>query len=213
MNKIFLITRPKYDATTHYLFNWAQEIVDLATKKLFNVLDVQKDRVNKKELASIISKKQPSFIFFNGHGGDDCVCGHDNEVLFKITENENLLRSEIVYALSCKSGKKLGPECVKDSVKSYIGYDEDFIFFVDDDKMTKPLEDDTAKKFLYPANYVARCILKGHTVEDSCRRSRNLFRENMQKLLSAGSSSELVPYLLWDMKHQICLGDKNLCLS
>ena len=68
MSEILLITRPKYDDTTHYLFNWAKKVIELAHKKGIEVLDLKKERANKKELTSIISKKHPYLIFFNGHG-------------------------------------------------------------------------------------------------------------------------------------------------
>ena len=208
MSRILLITRPKHDVTTHYLFNWAKAIIDLAIKKRVEVLDLKLGRANKKEFTSIIPRGQLCFVFLNGHGDVDCVCGYNDEILIKVGENERLLESKIVYALSCRSGRELGPKSIKAGAKAYIGYNDDFIFVFEADKVTKPLQDFTAKLFLYPSNYIARCLLKGHTVEDSCRRSQKLFMDNIQKLLSSEASSELVPYLFWDMRHQVCLGNR-----
>jgi len=213
MSKILLITRPKHDATLHYLFNWVKEIIELANKKGIKILDLKQKRANKKELTSIMPKKQLCFVFLNGHGDVDRVNGYNDETLIKVGENEKLLESKIVYALSCKSGKRLGPESIKKGAESYIGYDDDFIFFFDPEKMNRPLEDNVAKLFLYPSNHVARCLLKGHTTEDSCQRSKDLFLANIQKLLSSKSTPEMVPYLLWDMRHQVCLGNKEAFLE
>lgn len=34
MKGTMLVTRPKHDDTTYYLFHWAQEIIQLAKKKI-----------------------------------------------------------------------------------------------------------------------------------------------------------------------------------
>lgn len=62
MNKIFLITRPKHDPITHYLFYWSTKVIKLAKEKGIQVLDLQRERANKKELTSII--KSNTYIKF-----------------------------------------------------------------------------------------------------------------------------------------------------
>lgn len=215
MNRIFLVTRPKYDDTTHYLFNWSKAVIDLARKKGLQVLDLERSRANKKEFTSIVAKKQPFFIFFNGHGRSDCIYGQDNEVLVKIGENEEILKSKIVYALSCKSAKGLGLESIKAGTVTYLGYDEDFIFVYDLEKVSRPLEDKTAVLFLEPSNQLVNSLLKGHTAKESHKCSKYSFAKNIQKLLTSESPpyNYLIPYLLWDMRHQVCLGDENAKLS
>jgi len=211
MNKIFLVIRPKHDDTTHYLFNWSKNPIGLAKKKGIQVLDLKKSRANKKEFTSIVAKKQPFFIFFNGHGGSDCIGGQNNEVLVKVGENEQVLKSKIIYALSCKSAKKLGPKSINIGTVAYLGYDDDFIFVYDPEKVSRPLEDEMAALFLGPSNQVTNSILKGHSTKEAHDRSRNSFTKNIQKLLISESSSYnyVIPYLLWDMKHQVCLGDED----
>lgn len=211
MNRVFLITRPKYDETTHYLFNWSQEIIELAKKKNIQVLDLAKKRANKKEFTSIVSKKRPSFIFFNGHGDAACINGHDNEVLVKVGKNEKLLKSKIIYALSCKSAKKLGPQSIKIGATTYLGYDDDFVLVYDLGKISKPLSDDLVALFLRPSNQLVRSLLKGHSTEDSYKRSKDLFIRNIQGLLTSEPSpyDYTLPYLMWDVGHLVCLGNKS----
>ncbi len=206
MNKILLITRPKYDDTTHYLFHWAKKIIDLANKKGIQVLDLKEERANKKEFESILSKKQPLLIFLNGHGNMDRIAGQNGNVLIKVGDNEIILKSKIVYALSCKSGKVLGPASVNKGAVSYIGYNDDFIFCFEEGKFARPLDDETAKLFLEPSNYIVESLLKGHSVESAHNRSQQLYKKNIQKLLVSNASSESIPYLFWDMNHQVCLG-------
>lgn len=212
MNRILLITRPRYDETTHYLFSWSQEVIELARKKGIQVLDLAKKRANKKEFTSIVSKKQPSFIFFNGHGKADAIYGHDNETLVRVGENENLLKSKVIYALACKSAKKLGAQSIKTGTISYLGYTDDFVFLYTLEKISKPLTDSLAALFLGPSNQLVRSLLKGHPANDSLKRSRDAFIKNIQGLLTSESSpyDYALPYLIWDVKHLVCLGNKKI---
>jgi len=183
----------------------------IAKKKGIQVLDLQKKRANKKELVSIIKKKHPLLCFLNGHGGPDFVAGHSNEILVKLGENEEILNSKIVYALSCQSAKKLGIGSIKKGTIAYIGYDEDFVFTFKQGKLTRPAEDETASLFFKPSNQLIISLLKGHTIEFAYNKSQELFMKNIRKLLTSESpvDSSDAKYLWWDMRHQVCLGDKK----
>ena len=89
MNKILLITRPRHDITVRYLFYWAKKIIEFAEKKQFSVLDLKNERANQKELTSMLQKKEPSLVFLNGHGDDNSIMGHDNEILIAVGKNEH----------------------------------------------------------------------------------------------------------------------------
>ncbi|MFH1537286.1 MAG: hypothetical protein ABID45_04815 [Patescibacteria group bacterium] len=207
-NKV-LITRPRHDITTRYLFAWAEKIVNFAQKKHFDVLDLSKERANKKEIISMLKKMEPFLVFCNGHGDKNLVAGHDNEVLLEVGENERLTKSKIIYALSCKSAKKLGPKCIKAGALAYIGYDDDFVF-IHEEKTTRVLGDKIAALFLDPSNQIMISLLKGHTSKEAYERSQSYFKKNIQKLVNSESEdNNLVPFLLWDREHQVCLDNKK----
>ncbi|SRR3989339_334425 len=213
MSGTLLVTRPKYDDTTHYLFYWAQEVIDFAKEKGIKVLDLDKERANKNEFESVVAKMRPSFIFLNGHGSTDCVTGRDNEILLQVGDNEKMLKEKSVYALSCSSAKKLGPASIESKAKVYLGYDDVFIFSYEPDKLSKPLNDKTAELFISPSNQLVISILKGHTASEAYEKSQKFFMKNIQKLVTSDSSdSELIQYLLWDKMHQVCLGDDKAVL-
>lgn len=210
MNRIFLITRPRYDDTTHYLFYWGGKLLDIAKQKRIAFLDLKQKRVNKKEFMSIVAKKQPLFIYFNGHGDSTCITGQDREVLVSLGDNEKILKYKIIYALSCKSAEKLGIESIKLGVLAFLGYNDDFIFFYDPEKISRPLDDKIAELFLEPSNKVVSSILKNHTAEEARSNSQASFMRNIQNLVVNDSPFKyLIPFLLWDMRHQVCLGDKK----
>lgn len=109
----YLITRPEHDDTTHYLSNWSRETIEIAQDRGIKVIDLNRERANKSEVESVISKISPNFIVFNGHGNDNVVTGHNNKPIITAGENEGLLKSKTVYAISCKSAKILGPKSIE----------------------------------------------------------------------------------------------------
>lgn len=105
-----LITRPLYEGTTHYLFFWSEDVISFARSKSYKILDLKTKKANRKNLESYLKSKQPSLVLFNGHGASDLIAGQNDEVIIKVGENEALLKGAVVYALSCKTGKVLGPK-------------------------------------------------------------------------------------------------------
>ena len=210
MKRALLITRPKYDDTTHYLFYWAGKVKETAEEKGVQVFNLDKKRASRKEVESILDKQKPSLVFFNGHGNSDLITGQDGEVIIKAGDNEYLLREKIVYAFSCKSARELGLNSVENGVRAYLGYDDDFIFFYDPQKASRPLSDEIAGLFLEPSNQIVVSFLKGHSSIDAHIKTKSLFLRNIQKILTSKPTERyLIPWLLWDMQHSVLVGDKT----
>ena len=207
-----LITRPNHDITTNYLYVWSDFIIDCAEKLKKNVVDLVGKRANYKEFNSIVKKVKPRFLFLNGHGDAETVTGFNNEPLIKLSENPDLLYKKVVYARACSSAKKLGRESVKKGCEAYLGYDEDFVFMVDDDSILKPVSDKIAEMFLKPSNQVAISLIKGSTTGEADKKSKEVFKKNIQQLMLSTTPNwqkDLIPYLLWDYNHQVCLGNQT----
>ncbi|EKD99381.1 MAG: hypothetical protein ACD_22C00278G0009 [uncultured bacterium] len=212
MSNHLLITRPNHDVATNYLYYWSQDILEAAKRKARPVVDLKSRRATKKEFTSILKKVQPSLVIINGHGSGSTVMGQDDEPLVTTRDNLDIFKGKIVYARSCKSAQKLGPACVAQGAKAYIGYSDDFVFICDQSKLTKPKQDNTAKLFLEPANQIATGLIKGLTAGDAQIKSMKHYRRNIRRLMTSEVSkeeSDLLPYLTWDMRHQVCLGDEN----
>ena len=210
-----LITRPEHDDTTHYLSNWSKDIINKASSKNLQILDLNRERANRKEVENMIAKQKPELIIFNGHGDYETISGHKNEKIISVNDNEDILNSSITYSIACKSAKFLGPKSVKSGAKAYIGYDEDFIFVYEPEMISRPLKDKTAELFLGPSNELINSLIKGNKTGEACRRSRELFKKNFNKLLSSEASEEdasIARYIWWDMKHQVCCGDNESSL-
>ncbi len=213
MTTNYLITRPEHDDTTHYLSFWSRETIDMAQKRGIKVCDLHREKATKLEIEGRMAKFSPKLVVFNGHGDEKTVTGHKNEPLITAGENEDLLQSKIVYAISCKSGKTLGPKSIEKGALSYTGYDDDFIFMYEPERISTPLDDETAGLFLEPSIRFIESILKGNNVETSQDRLQNMIKENILKSVSSNSQdSHLVRFLWWDMKHLISHGDGKACL-
>ena len=208
--KALLATRPEHDDTTYYLSYWCKKIIELARKKGLDVFDLRKEKISKKKVENILSKKNPKYVIFNGHGSAVAIAGNSRkDIIIKAGENDKLLKDKVIHAISCKAGLRLGPSSIKNGAKSFIGYKEDFIFFYDPNLVTHPEKDKTVKLFLDPLNEVSESLIKGKTVKEAHLKSQKKYKENIFKLLTSKSPEDktYLRYLWWDMKNHVCLGE------
>jgi len=215
MSRSLLLTRPNYDLPTTYLSHWSEPVIELANQKNLKTTDLAGTKANRSGFTGRVEKTNPSFIFFNGHGSETTVMGQDDEILVAAGDNEDLLRGKIVFARSCSSAKKLGPQAVSEGALTFIGYEEPFVFMIDLQTATKPRLDKTAQLFLGSSNQIATTLIKGHTSGEADQRAKQSFRRNIRKLLTSRVTKEdasAVRFLLWDMNHQVCLGDSSVAL-
>lgn len=194
MNSI-LISRPNHDDITRYLHVWSEDIIREANKRDMAIFDLSGERANKGDVTSFLANKRPKFAVFNGHGNEMEIGGWNDETIIMLGENEALLRGKIAYSVSCKSAKELGRECIKSAgCLVFIGYEEDFVFYYNPNKMSNPLSDDIAAPNLDSSNQVAISLIKGNNAGDSFEMSQKKFRKFIRKFIR---SRELeAPYIL-----------------
>lgn len=205
MMAVYLLTRPEHDTTTYYLSNWCKETISAAEKKGIKILDLHQEKANKTEFESKMKKFSPNLVVLNGYGDENMVTGHKNQPLVVLHENEGILRSKIVYAISCRSAKNLGRKSVEAGAVSYTGYDDDFIFVYEPDKISRPLTDETAKLFLEHSKMFIESLVKGNNVGESFERSKRILKNNLVRALSENASA--ARYLWWDLKNFSSHGD------
>jgi len=208
MNQTLLITRPNYDEATTYLFHWSKPVIKLVKKKGNRVVDLAGKKVNRKEFIGRLKKISPDFLFLNGHGNQTTIFGQDNEALLTTKDKLKALKKLIIYSRSCNCASLLGPHCLNNGAKAFIGYKQPFIFIYNPSLSTRPLTDSLAELFLNPSNIVITTLLKGQPPEEADKRSKKAFQKNIQKLLTSETPKEYsaaIRFLFWDMKHQVCL--------
>jgi hypothetical protein len=206
-----LITRPDYELTTHYLSRWSQYVIDESNLKKLDLIDLTDHKAERAGFLGRLRKKSDSrmLVVINGHGNESEIAGQDHKTIIS-AEDASALSGKIVYARACNSINGLGQRATSGGAIAYIGYDIAFTFYIEDEKVFRPLEDKTAELFLEPSNYAPIYIIKGHPVEEANLRSRNKFLDNIKKILLEGPTS---PYfytigdLYANMTHQILLGN------
>lgn len=211
-----LITRPEHDYATRYLSIWAKKFFNLAKNKNYSIIDLYRERANRKEVESVIKKRDSCFVIINGHGSDDSIAGHENEPLLMAKVNSSLLKGKIIYAISCRSARVLGKEAGQYADTAYIGYQDDFIFVYLERYRTRPVEDKLAGLFLDPSNLVVATLLKGHSAKESVLRAQQEFLRNIQTLLTSKTKpddSSAIRYLVWDMKNLVLCGNNEKQLA
>ena len=216
MARHLLITRPEHDYTTRYLSTWAEKLFHLVKEKDFFIIDLYRKRANRKEVESIIKRREPCFVVVNGHGSDDLIAGHRDEPLLTANGNSSLLQGKITYAISCRSARVLGQEVGQYADTVYIGYQDDFILLYLERHRTRPIEDKLAELFLNPSNLVVTTLLKGHCAKESVLRAQQEFLRNIQKLLTSetkADDSSALRYLVWDMRNLVLCGQGDKQLS
>ena len=201
MDKTMLVTRPRYDDATEYLFYYASLIIEEAENKNIKVIDLKRPRLTKEIASEIIMEKCPRFLFFNAHGDDDAIYGDkidgQEEPLIKEGINHKLLDSKIVYARACSSAISLGKSC---SNGCFIGYNVLFSFFIDQRWSAKPANDKTANLFLEPSNLIASSLVRGFVVKEAVEKSSKMTKKNILELLKKDSEpgASASAMLLWN---------------
>ena len=216
MARYLLITRPEHDYATRYLSAWSEKLFDLIKSKGYSIIDLYRKRANRKEIESVLSKRNPDLVIIKGHGGDDAVYVQEKDLLIKAGDNSSLLSDKITYAISCRSARILGKEIAQNAETAYIGYQEDFVLLYLEKYRTQPVKDDLAGLFLNPSNLVVTTLLKGHSAKESALRAQQEFLRSIQRLLTSKIKSEdssALRYLVWDMKNLVLCGESDKQLS
>ncbi|MFH1246394.1 MAG: hypothetical protein V1489_01280 [Candidatus Liptonbacteria bacterium] len=207
----FLVTRPEYELVTRYFYRWAEPVIEEATRKGCEIIDLDHDKANHDRLVGTLRKKPTKMlVMLNGHGNKTTIAGDGHKAMVDVADAD-CFKGKIVYARACESAAELGPAAVLKGAVAYIGYDIPFTF-LHEGKSATPLEDETAALFLEPSNAVCDALLKGHSAGEANARSRAKYRHNIQQILisdAKGEYSYALSFLFDDMEHQLCLGNQD----
>jgi hypothetical protein len=201
---LLLLTRPRYDTPTHYLFYWAGLLIDEAKKKGIKFIDLDKNKAKQKRLHSYLAKQPIDVVILNGHGNQEAVAGQD-EIILSTNNGTELLKGKTIFIRACDAGVILGREIMTKGARGFIGYIQPFIFPIDRDYFNKPLEDQLAAPVLDCSNQVGLSLIKGKSAEEANKDSLNKYAETIDRYSSSqATNSFLLPILLWNMTSQVC---------
>jgi hypothetical protein len=178
-----------------------------AKRRGISFIDIEKEKVEKTKVQSYIRKKSPDVIILNGHGNDDSVTGDDSKDIVSITDDLKIVKGKKIYVRSCSSGKKLGPEIIKNGGAGFVGYQDSFLFATrkDSESFHDPTTDDVAGVCLAPSNTIAEALIKGSAIREAHEKGIKASREMLDKLqISSSYNSQFAPFLYWNMVNQVC---------
>lgn len=202
---LLLLTRPRYDPPTHYLFYWAGLLIDEAKRKGIRVIDLDKGRARKNKLHSYLLKQPINIVILNGHGSPESVAGQDNEIILSSGNGTELLKDKNIFVRACDAGTILGKEIKKLGARGFVGYIQPFMFPINRDNISKPLEDKLASPVLACSNQVGLSLIKGKSIMQAQEDSLAKYTEAIDKYsASETTNSFLLPILLWNMTSQVC---------
>lgn len=214
MVKQFLITRPQHDKETSYLHSFSKAIISIVKDErkihLNNLEGTKADRTN---VERGLSSKEKTLAFFNGHGNEETVFGHEDKAILD-KNNVKLTKDKIVYALACSSLVTLGKVAVKKGAKAYIGYSEEFMWVGEPSKSSVPDKDKNAAPFRKACHVLINSLILGISVGKSIEKTKQEYR----KLIRTYGSSQDDPYgdapaigfaLAWNLSYLDMVGDSE----
>lgn len=212
MTSTFLIIRPQHDIVVNYLFYWSKEILDFANNKNIKFTNFEGEKASRENVEKYLRKQNPRLLVFNGHGTPAFVCGHKDEPLIICNENDDLLNSKIIYAISCDAAKELGKNAVEKGCEAFIGYEGPFGFVRDKNREGTPQKDNFASPFKETSNIIVTSILDGRSVKESVEKSKQLAIQLIKKY----SVSDVEPgyrevrfWLFWNRTFLKVTGKEN----
>ncbi|MBI5393116.1 hypothetical protein HZA96_04555 [Candidatus Woesearchaeota archaeon] len=193
MVKALLVTRPKHDIPTSYLYDFSNAIVK--TVKEINgmhITTIEGDSANRVNFEKSLAKENYGLL------------------------NVFLTKERIVYALACDSLELLGKTAIEQGTKAYIGYKARFMLVVDPTRFTSPNKDSNALPFRKACNRLINSLISGLPVANAIELTK---KEYISSIRSLGTSKD-DPYgdvplirfaLAWNLEFLDMCGDPCAC--
>ncbi len=214
MAKQFLITRPRHDKETSYLHSFSKAIIQIATEdQAMRLTELDGSLANRREVEAALSTKDQTLAFFNGHGDEETVYGHEDKPILD-RNNVPLTDKKIIYALACSSLVTLGKLAIQNGARAYIGYRDEFMWVGDPSTSAVPDKDKNAAPFRKVCHILIRSLVTGISTGKSLEKTRAEYR----RLIKAYGTSEDDPFgdvaaigfaLSWDLTCLDMVGDAN----
>jgi hypothetical protein len=112
-----------------------------------------------------LSAPHSDVIIAVGHGDYDQVNGQNDAVILKVGEyNDNEIQNKVIYAFSCLSAAGLGPDLINHGATAFLGWNEDYLWEIDESQLMTPWRDKLAAPCMMPVIDGLNALLDGKTV-------------------------------------------------
>ena len=215
MKKGLIITLPRHDIVTEYLFQFSKQIIDEAENNNIPCKQLKDRDVNMDNFEKIVKNIGYKLLVLNGHGTQKAIYGYKEQLIIEQGINHEILLNKITYARSCDSAFSLGRIAMKyNSDGCFIGYQLPFQFYCDKTWEVNPSKDPIAHFFFEPSNIIPISIIKGKTAEEAHSASKKAILKNINKILrKADTESLAIAEALWNnYEGQVLLGNPLVIL-
>ncbi|MEA3255102.1 MAG: hypothetical protein U9Q22_04655 [Candidatus Altiarchaeota archaeon] len=177
-----IIIRTNHDIQTSYLFKWSNAIIEEAEVRDFIVNKIEGGDITERNLRGRVKKRQPSLIFFNGHGSKNSLINNQKKEFINL-DSADVFKGTIAYTRACECLVELGPEAVEKGCRSFIGYKKKFWIARQHKWECNPLLDPVAKPILEGSNVIMRELLKGKSVDEAVKKSHEHAARSIRELI------------------------------
>ncbi len=124
---ILAIDAAGQDAETKTVFTYREKhVYPYLLRQKLRITRLQGSKASRANVASEARRDGVQFITGSGHGTETKFRGHSGEAVFEIGKyNSDEVKNRIIHLMSCRSGKKLGPDMVKKGGLAFFGYSDD----------------------------------------------------------------------------------------
>lgn len=207
---VTLATLTGTDKVTYYMSTWTNAVLRESRAKGTKTVILHTDRAT---LEANIAAYQPSFIIGVAHGYPEELGIYRNLPLVDL-QNAHITRDTVSYFISCNTAETLGPATIANGAKAFIGFDQDFIFWINEHALY-PIGDTLARPFMLPIMKVIRSLAAGRTTGEAYKDSKNIFREQIRLWNSKNTlKAKLITNALrHDLDSFVLLGDRSVTVS
>jgi hypothetical protein len=142
-----ICTRPDFEAATYIGSLALQHAVDYLHTRGISLDDLRAADAIRTKVLDSLARNDPILCIFLGHGNSDLLTGQGYDRIFWTCDNVEL-RGRVMFALSCITAARLGPDSVAKGCTTYMGYAETFEW--SQEVAQDPLVDRVGKSFFEP---------------------------------------------------------------
>lgn len=180
MAKQFLITRPRHDKETSYLYSFSKAIVQIAKEdQTIRVKELADAKANRKDVERALLTDDATLAFFNGHGDEETIYGHEDKPILD-ENNAQLTKKKVIYALACSSLVKLGELSVQHGAQAYVGYRDEFMWVGDPSTSAVPDKDKNAAPFRRVCHVLIHSLVTGIPVGEAIEKTKTEYKKQIR---------------------------------
>jgi hypothetical protein len=209
MSLSILEVEANYESVTYigYKFRVEKYVSPYFLQSDYNVLTLFGDDATRDKFAPYCKLPDVVYISGFGHGHDNRFGGQHGEILWEVDSYDPTeVQDKIIYLMSCRTAKELGPDLVYEGAKAYFGYEDNFVF-LHIPTITDPLQDPIADVFFQCSSNVDRRLVDGQSAGTVYDETKEMFREKYEQYLA--TEPDVAMTLLHDLNCFRMFGDQD----